>query len=260
MAQMTKTDMMTELAEMGEYFWAGEAEIATTFLTGASKPEDHILWLKHQCFRELRGPGILKRQDSRTDWFIKNVQDGLPAAETREGREEMEHQLEQIQEEFSHFKFYADILEDITGEPVSMKELRELGLPSDGRLEAMRKRFLDENPKLAHLAFGFTEGGGAGIFYAAAVLETDDPLLLRVKRAGKTIYNDEVGHYEHNVDGLELALDDEAECRRLREMVVEICEERLRMRSEMHGMTMSEERIKEIAAGKIEPLKPRVIP
>ena len=141
---------------------------------------------------------------------------------------------------------------------VRMEDLRGLHLPSDDRLEALRRKLLDENRKLAHFAFSFTEGGGAGIFYAAAVLETDDPLLLRIKNAGKTIYNDEVGHYEHNADTLELGIEAE-EFERLRSMVVEVCQERLRMRSEMHGDPMSEERIQEITDRKIEPLKPHVI-
>jgi hypothetical protein len=39
-------------------------------------------------------------------------------------------------------------------------------------------------------------------------------------------------------------------------MIVEICRERLRMRAEMHNTTISEARIDEITAGKIEPLTP----
>ena len=259
MAQLTKTDLMADLADLGEYFWAGEAEIATKFFAGVQKPEDHVLWLKHQCLRELRGPGLLQRDDSRTGWFMKNVQDGLPSAETREGRAELDQQMGQMWEEFTHFRFYADILEDITGEPVRMEELRGLHLPSDDRLEALRRKLLDENRKLAHFAFSFTEGGGAGIFYAAAVFETDDPLMMRIKAAGKTIYNDEVGHYEHNADSVELGIETE-EFERLRSMIIEVCRERLRMRSEMHGDPMPEERIQEITDHKIAPLKPHLIP
>ena len=127
-------------------------------------------------------------------------------------------------EEFQHYGFYADILTEITGEPVRMKDLEGLRLPSDSRLEEMRARFMAESTKLAQMAFGFTEGGGAGIFYAAAVLETDDPLLSKIRDAGKAIYNDEVGHYEHNADGVELGIDDQAEFERLREMVIEVCQ------------------------------------
>lgn len=260
MAQLTKRDMMRELAELGEYFWAGEAEIATKFLTAPHQPEDHVLWLKHQCLRELRGPGLLHRPQSRTEWFIKNVEDELPGAETFEGRIEIEYALGQLLEEFQHFRLYADILEGITGEPVLMKDLQDLHLPSDERLEAMRDRLLSEDRKLGHMAFSFTEGGGAGIFHAGAVLETDDPLLLKIKSAGKTIYNDEVGHYEHNADDMEIGIESEEEFERVKAMIIEVCQERLRMRSEMHGMTMSEERIQEITDRKIEPLKPALIP
>ena len=256
MVQEAQANLMAELKELGESFWAGEAEIARIFLTAPHEPADHVRWLRHQCYRELRGPGLLDRPRSRTRWVIDNVNDGLPAAESREGRAELEYQLGQIREEFTHFRLYADILEDITGEPVLMRELAGLELLSDKRIEAMRERLLAEDERLAHLAYGFAEGGGAGIFYAGAALETDDPLLLRIKHAGRIIYDDEVGHGQHNADDLAADVSDEAEYRRLREMLIEICQERLRMRAEMFGITISEERIAEITEGRIEPLEP----
>ena len=162
MAQQTMTAMMTGLTKLGEYFWAGEAEIARNFLTAAHEPADHVHWLRHQCYRELRGPGLLPRPKSLIDSFIENVRSGLPAAESRDGRRELEYQIGQIREEFTHFRLYADILEDITGEPVRMRDLEGLQLPSDDRSEAMRERLLAENARLARLAYGFAEGGGAG--------------------------------------------------------------------------------------------------
>ena len=256
MAQRTATDLMSELTELGERFWAGEAEIARTFLSAPRQPTEHVPWLRHQCYRELRGPGLLKRPHSRTDWFIENVGQGLPVAETREGRAELEYQLEQIREEFTHFRLYADILEDITGEPVLMRDLVGLELPSDRRIEDMRTRLMDEDERLAHLAYGFAEGGGAGIFYAAAALETDDPLLGRIRDAGRTIYDDEVGHGTHNAGDVEASVSTEDEFEKLRAMLIEVCQERLRMRAEMFGVELSEDRIREITDGNIEPLAP----
>ena len=248
--------VMRELDELGERFWAGEAEIARNFLTAPHGPQDHVHWLRHQCYRELRGPGLLDRPRSRTRWLIDNVEQGLPDAESREGRVEMERQIEQIREEFTHFRLYADILEDITGEPVLMKDLTGLSLPSDRRIEEMRVRLLADHERLSLLAYGFAEGGGAGIFYAAAALDTSDALLLRIKKTGRIIYDDEVGHGQGNAHDVELGADSEEEYRKLWDMLVEICQERLRMRAEMFGITISEERIQEITDGKIEPLVP----
>ena len=188
MTETTTETMMRELTRLGECFWAGEAEIARDFLSAPHEPRDHVHWLRHQCYRELRGPGLLKRPHSRTQAVIDNVLGGLSMAETRAGRAELEYQLEQIREEFTHFRLYADILEDITGEPVLMRDLEGLKLPSDRRIEEMRTRLMAEDAKLARLAYSFSEGGGAGIFHAAATLDTDDPLLLRVKEAGRTVY------------------------------------------------------------------------
>ena len=254
MAQQTATTMMSALTELGERFWAGEAEIARNFLSGPHEPRGHVRWLRHQCYRELRGPGLLKRPHSRTDWFIDNVGKGLPVAESRQGRAELEYQLEQIREEFTHFRLYADILEDITDEPVLMRDLISLELPSDRRIEEMRERLMAEDESLAHLAFGFAEGGGAGIFYAMAALETDDPLLGRIRDAGRVIYDDEVGHGMHNARDVAASVTTEDEFEKLRAMLIEVCRERLRMRAEMFGITISEERIAEITDGKIEPL------
>ena len=252
-----QTGLMAELVELGERFWAGEAEIARTFLTSHPKPEDHAQWLRHQCYRELRGPGLLARPRSHTSWVIDNINDGLSVAETKEGRALLEYQLGQIREEFTHFRLYADMLEDITGEPVRMLDLRDLTPPSDRRIEEMRSHLSAEDERLAYFAYSFAEGGGAGIFYAAAALETDDPLLLRIKDAGRLIFDDEVGHGEHNYAEIEESIEsDPGEYDRLRNMLVKICQKRLRMRAEMFGIPISEERIQEITDGQIEPLTP----
>ena len=250
------SDLMAELNSLGESFWAGEAEIAREFLMAAHAPKDHVHWLMHQCYRELRGPGLLDRPSSRTRWIVDNIAAGLPAAETVEGRTQLQYQLHQIAEEFDHYKLYADILEEITGKPVLMEDVRDLSLPSDKVIEALRVKLYAEDARLAGLAYDFTEGGGAGIFYAQGALDTDDPLLLRIKKVGRYIYDDEVPHGQHGVTGIELALSTAEEFLKIREMIVEICRERLRMRAEMHNTTISEERIGEIEAGKIEPLKP----
>jgi hypothetical protein len=256
MATAAHTDLMADLLTLWRSIQAGEAEIATDFLMASHAPEDHVHWLRHQCLRELRGPGLLTRAKSRTQWLVDNIASGLPAAETPEGREELQYQLHQIAEEFDHFKLYADILADITGAPVLMTDLRDLKLESDKNIEDLRITLFAKNERLARLAYDFTEGGGAGIFYAQAALETDDPLLLRIKHAGRIIFDDEVGHGEHGIEGVDLGLTTDEEFAEFRAMVVAIARERMHMRAAMHGSTIADERVAEIVAGKIEPIKP----
>ncbi len=249
------TDLMADLKRLWLSMQAGEAEIASDFLAAPHEPADHVHWLRHQCMRELRGPGLLERPKSRTRWVVDNIAAGLPAAETDEGRTELQHQLHQIAEEFDHYKLYAEILESITGEPVRMDDIRSLNLPGDTIIEDLRTRLLGEDERLALLAYDFTEGGGAGIFYAQAALGSDDPLLLRIKAAGRSIFDDEVGHGEYGVEGVASSLASAEEFVKFRAMIVEITRERLRMRAEMHGTTISDERIQEMIDGKIEPIK-----
>ncbi len=254
MTTATAAELKSRIRAVGQCFWAGEAEIARNFLTAPHEPPDHVHWMRHQCYRELRGPGLLARPHSRTQWIIDNVRDRLPAAETKEGRDALEYQLEALRQEFTHFRLFADILADITGQPVLMKDLDGLRLPGDARIEAMRSRHIAEDERMAHIAYNFAEGGGAGIFHAGAALETDDPLLFRIKRASQIVYDDEVGHGEHGAESVENELDDPEELETLLRMLMEICTERLRMRSEMYGLAPDEARIAEIAAGRIDPL------
>ena len=142
MTTTTAADMKAEIRALGQCFWAGEAEIARNFLTAPHQPADHVHWLRHQCYRELRGPGLLKRAHSRVQWIIDNIGNTLPAAESKEGRDEFEYQLESLRQEFTHYRLLADILEDVTGEPVLMSDIDGLRLPSDDRIEAMRSRLI----------------------------------------------------------------------------------------------------------------------
>ena len=240
-------DLRREVRALGLSFWAGEAEVARNFLTAPHAPEDHVHWLRHQCYRELRGPGLLRRPHSHVRWIIDQMHGGLPAAETRRGREDFEYQLESLRQEFTHFRLFADILEDVTGEPVRMRDLEGLRLPSDSRIERMRERLIAEDERIAHIAYSFAEGGGAGIFHAGAALETADPLLLRIKRASRIVYDDEVGHGEHGAARVESVIETAAGLLTLRRMLVDVCAERLRMRSEMYGIDPDETRIAEIA-------------
>ena len=47
-----------------------------------------------------------------------------------------------MREEFTHFRPYANVLEDITGEPILMRDLAGLELPSARRVEEMSGRLM----------------------------------------------------------------------------------------------------------------------
>jgi hypothetical protein len=75
-----------------------------------------------------------------------------------------------------------------------------------------------------------------------------------IARACETVYLDELEHGEHGALDLERELDSEEDWAKARDLIVQICQQRLRMRYEMFGLPIDEGRIAEITAGKIEPL------
>ena len=118
----------------------------------------------------------------------------------------------------------------------------------------MRQASREREGRLGELAIAFTEGGGSSFFYVGRNIG-GDPMSDQIAEACRVVFNDELEHGEHGARDLEEALETEAEWASVREMVIAICQQRLRMRYEMFGLPIDEERIAEVTDGKIEPLR-----
>jgi hypothetical protein len=238
---------------MGRRFWAGEAEICHAFWDGPRSDEEQARWLRVQVFKEMHGSGLTGNADGLVRAFLQDLQDRIDNVETKDERDQFLRSVRVLGEEFNHFKLFADILETITGEPVSQAKLRDWQLPADRKLQQTRQEIRENEGHLGELAIMFTEGGGSAFFLVGKDVGGNSTADA-IARACETVYFDELEHGEHGAQELERELDSEEEWAKAKELIIRICEERLRMRYEMFGLPINEERIAEITAGKIEPL------
>ena len=249
------SELARELTELGKRFWAGEAEISRTFFGQPRTKEEHLRWLRLHCFKEMYGSGISGNPRGIILDSLEQSLASFPGLDTQQARREFEHRLRFLREEFTHYRMFADILEELSGAPVRLQELAGYQLPEDRKLQQLRDHFKRTDPRVGEAAVGFTEGGGSGLFYEGMKLRGNaDRLLDQVGEVCSLVYTDELEHQEHGAMEAEEGLRTEEEWNRAREMVIAICQQRLRMRYDMFGLPISEARIQEITEGKVEPL------
>ena len=249
-----KTELARGMTDLAQSFWAGEGEIAGTFWAVPRKPEEQVHWLRLQVFKEIYGSGLHANPDGIIRGFLDDLRADVERIETKADREEYDRNLRVLREEFHHFRLFADILEGITDEPVSLAGLRTWQLAEDRKLGEVRGKCRERDARLGAVAVGFTEGGGSSFFYVGREIG-GDPVSDQIAEACAIVFGDELEHGEHGAHELADALESEEDWAQVREMVVEICQQRLRMRYEMFGLPIDEGRITEITEGKIEPLR-----
>ena len=254
MDERAKAELARRMMDLAHSFWAGEAEICRTFWSVPRSAEEQAHWLRLQVFKEMYGSGLHANPDGLIRGFLDDLRSDLDRLETRADREEYDRSLRVLREEFSHFRLFADVLEGITGAPVNLADLQTWQLAEDRKLAEVRQSARERDGRLGALAVGFTEGGGSSFFYVGRDIG-GDPVSDRIAQACRVVFGDELEHGEHGAHELEAALEAEEEWAQVREMVVAICQQRLRMRYEMFGLPIDEQRIAEITDGKIEPLR-----
>ena len=253
---MTEQEAREALEEISRYaarFWAGEAEIARAFFSQPRSREEHIRWLRLQCFKELYGSGLSASGKGLILELVDETVDGYQGLEKSVDRHAFLRTTEILYEEMKHYVVFADLLEELSGAVPEPEALKQHQLPEDLKLAEVRASFRGEARGLGVLASHFTEGGAAAIF-REGMNSKGDPISDRIAYACGQVYEDEVDHQDSGAQGLESAAQSPEDWARVREMVTEICMQRLRMRNEQFGFPVTEERLQEIAEGKIKVL------
>ena len=235
-----------ELTRYAARFWAGEAEIAQTFFAARRTPEEHLVWLRVQAYKELqpRNDGIILRN-------IQQLAKNYPSLEKGVTRSDFLYNIQFLEEEFRHYVVFADIIDYITGRNLTTEELATYDTEGEQKLRQVRRECYETHGELGRFASSFCEGGGASIFYEGMQI-SGDPLSDKIAAACKNVYDDEVDHAAHGASDLNTVAQTETDWALAKEMVTAISMQRLYMRNEEFSFPITSERIEEIAQGDIE--------
>lgn len=252
-----------ELGEMLGRYAAGEYEVAKTYFTRCRSHEGDIRWLREQAGREAAITRMMVNDLARK--FAK-VDKGVT-------RGQFEAELRKAMEECRHFRLLTDVLEKLVGFSIQMKWLEPWSFYDPNPLvgehgetcklarlerEAFKQLDPDADPMLPNemlvLAVELLEGGGCGVFLAASEIG-GSALDEEIAQAFRVVVQDELRHGPTHLGEIREHVKMEAEFERLREAVRVVGNQRLRFRNEMFGRPLAEDRIREIEAGRIEPLR-----
>jgi hypothetical protein len=246
-AQRT-AELTAELNATAERFWAAEASIARAFFSRSRTADEHARWLRVQVFKEMYGSGLFPGSGGIIMEMIEGIRSRLDGVRTVADRAAFERDLRVLREEFTHYRLFADALEEITGEPMDRASIKGWQPAQDKRLAEVRRACRERDAHLGALAVGFTEGGGSSLF-AEGRRATGGPADARAAQACEVVYQDELEHAEHGASGLVADLSTEAEWASVLGMLREVCEQRLRMRAEMFGLPLDETWVAGVAGG-----------
>ena len=240
---------LDELVAIAAPYWAGEYEAVQTFFSRPRSKEEHIRWLRAQCWKEFWGTldGVPESIPMRS---LKELTQLYGKLEDPKARHEFLHVAEEMFEEFHHYTALADILDDLEGRHIPPTELASM--PEDQKLTAMRTRIAQTEGELGAFVNKFSEGGGSSM-YKAGMQAKGGELEERIAAAFHVIYDDEVEHMKTGAEGLRRVVKTPDEWEKCKRLVRDVMRQRVRMRNDMLGGPLSEERLREIDEGKIEP-------
>lgn len=240
---------LDELVAIASPYWAGEYEVVHTFFSEPRSKQEHIRWLRAQCWKEFWGTldghpeSIPMRSLKELLALYQNL--GSPNA-----RHEFLHVAEEMYEEFHHYSALADILDELEGRHVPPEELESL--PEDVKLTEMRSHIAQTEGELGVFVNKFSEGGGSSMYKAGMEIRGGE-LEQRIAAAFHVIFDDEIGHMQTGAEGLRRLVKTSDQWDTCKRLVREVHRQRVRMRNDMFGNPLSEERLREIDEGKIQP-------
>ena len=182
---------------------------------------------------------------------MDKLQADFPTLEHGVGRDDFLYTAQFLEEEFRHYVLFADVIDTLTGGQITPEELAKYEYAEETKLRLLRKSYVDEHGDLASFASSFCEGGGASIYYEGSLVG-GNPLNNQIAAACKGVYDDEVDHAAHGAAGLAAEAKTDKEWEQATEMVTAISQQRVRMRNEQFGFPLTDDRLQEIANGKID--------
>jgi hypothetical protein len=237
--------------------WAGEAEIVRTYWTSPSRTRaTDKKWLRLQCWKEYVGtalghPNTL--EVALLTGLSAFINEHLAQLDITVDRHEVRDEVEKVYAEFTHYCLFADVYDSLLepGEPrINANQLATW--PEEDALARFRLE-IRKDGKFAR-ASGFTEGGYCTLYSEGAKLKSRPGVDGRIAKACQKVFDDEFSHMMYGVVGVERDGMTAEDWNLLKDATCDILKLRLYMRNAQFSHPLTDSRIKEIIAGKIEPI------
>jgi hypothetical protein len=250
-----------ELNEILAAYAAGEGEVVRTFFAREHTRDEYVDMLRRQMGREVFCVNWIDRASRMAGELERSVD-----------RHVLVDLLEQIADETAHYAGLADLVEWLIGRKLSAEEAREYEvyahidperpveqqynprLPEANKMLDVLHRFRTEYPKaFSDQVMRLTEGGGGAAFIEASRLSGDE-FRERFAAVMGRIVDDEIEHGPLRVRGFSQNwVRNEADLELAKRMMREFMAQHVRVRNEIYGHPLSEERLAAIDRGEIEP-------
>ena len=256
---MSASTNLKGLIEAAAPYWAGEAEVVRTYWTWTGRTrETDRRWLALQCYKEFRGFGAGFEELGPFLGQLESLRAAYGRIDTEIDRHEVLEIAATLYAEFAHYCAFADAHDRLAlpGEP-KLNPTMLTSWAEEDELARVRRGHMDRHRALGTRAAQFTEGGYCSLFSEGMKLrerltpETADRLIAE---ACARVYDDEFGHMLRGILGLDEAGFSASDWRTLADISVEQLQHRILMRNAQFGHPVSEARIKELLAGRCQPV------
>jgi hypothetical protein len=256
---MPISENLRRLIEANAPLWAGEAEIARTYWTSPIRTrETDKLWLKRQCWKEYVGVAMVPGDTlavNRLTGLAATLAAQVPQLDVTVDRHELRDEIEKHYVEYTHYCLFADVYDSLLEKDEPRLNANAVTVwPEEDALAKFRARIRKGSNKRLARATGFTEGGYCTLYSEGAKLRGRPGVDGRIGKACQRVFDDEFGHMMYGVIGVEMDDMTAGDWAELTDATCEILKLRLFMRNAQFSHPVSDARMKEILAGKIEPM------
>ncbi len=242
-------------------YTAGEAEVVRVFFSEPRGEKDYLEMILRQIGREVQIAHWLPKAGPMGEKLEQGV-----------GRWELYEALHQMADEIKHYALLADLAEWLVGRKLSADELRRYEvnafwdpqvpehylnhplLPEATEMVEVTRRLLTEYERTFWKGIvQLSEGGGGGAFVEGSRVQGGE-FHRRFAAAMGEIVADEMRHGpEHLDEFVERHVHSESDLDRAEEALTAVMAQHLRVRNEIYGFPLSEERLAAIGRGEIGP-------
>ena len=236
---------LERLALLATAYRKAEVQVVNAFFKKPRASRDHLRWLKAQGFKEY---SAIKPLITALAALHRQIDRGID-------RHRYAELTEKLADETRHARLVMDLLEEITGNKITPRDLT--WLPEDRKLAGVRAQYSESYAALLHgskkfssgeiarrdeelerAAITLTEGGGGALYQVCAKLKKTG-IEAKIAAVFRQILHDEVGHKETGARELASLIRSQTAYERAAKIICDVSEQRLRMRNEQFGFPLA---------------------